>query len=210
MLRPCDLHVLATPPAFRLSQDQTLQLFFVDHPDPQAPRYTATDSFMGRLVLEREFVQTGRVKTTPAGWLLLGCRLGQPSQSDPPDIARDVTPARNPSDRIARLKHLLDGSPPPRRGGYSNIDFVPARPCGPGRHEDHLLACTTKTLECFGVRLTLRRYSPRPVPYTGRPRLTSSRLIPTIHLSKNFRKPGRHKTVAFPKNACDRVSDGTR
>ena len=26
---PFDLHVLATPPAFRLSQDQTLQLFFV-------------------------------------------------------------------------------------------------------------------------------------------------------------------------------------
>src|SRR5438046_3874009 len=27
---PCDLHVLATPPAFRLSQDQTLQLNFLD------------------------------------------------------------------------------------------------------------------------------------------------------------------------------------
>ena len=27
---PYDLHALATPPAFNLSQDQTLQLFFVD------------------------------------------------------------------------------------------------------------------------------------------------------------------------------------
>ena len=32
---PYDLHVLATPPAFRLSQDQTLQLYFLVpiHPD---------------------------------------------------------------------------------------------------------------------------------------------------------------------------------
>ena len=29
---PYDLHALATPPAFNLSQDQTLQLFFVDPP----------------------------------------------------------------------------------------------------------------------------------------------------------------------------------
>src|SRR4051812_32848409 len=28
-----DLHALAMPPAFNLSQDQTLQLFFVDVPD---------------------------------------------------------------------------------------------------------------------------------------------------------------------------------
>ena len=28
---PYDLHVLATPPAFRLSQDQTLQFYFKDH-----------------------------------------------------------------------------------------------------------------------------------------------------------------------------------
>ena len=50
LLPPCDLHVLATPPAFRLSQDQTLQLFFVDHriltPDVTAlPRLVGTDSF---------------------------------------------------------------------------------------------------------------------------------------------------------------------
>ena len=30
MLHPFDLHVLATPPAFKLSQDQTLQLNFLD------------------------------------------------------------------------------------------------------------------------------------------------------------------------------------
>jgi hypothetical protein len=35
---PCDLHVLATPPAFRLSQDQTLQLNFLAHPIPHARR----------------------------------------------------------------------------------------------------------------------------------------------------------------------------
>ena len=31
---PYDLHALATPPAFNLSQDQTLQLFFVDPSGP--------------------------------------------------------------------------------------------------------------------------------------------------------------------------------
>src|SRR5687768_5037022 len=35
---PCDLHVLATPPAFRLSQDQTLQLNFSARHPPDAPR----------------------------------------------------------------------------------------------------------------------------------------------------------------------------
>ena len=35
---PFDLHVLATPPAFRLSQDQTLQLNFKSPLDPHAPR----------------------------------------------------------------------------------------------------------------------------------------------------------------------------
>jgi len=56
-------------------------LFFVDHSNPHAGRDARADSFMERLVLEREFVQTDRVKTTPIGWLLLGCRLRQPSQS---------------------------------------------------------------------------------------------------------------------------------
>ena len=35
---PCDLHVLATPPAFRLSQDQTLQLNFLASGHPHARR----------------------------------------------------------------------------------------------------------------------------------------------------------------------------
>ena len=35
---PCDLHALATPPAFNLSQDQTLQLKSID------PRTTLSDS----------------------------------------------------------------------------------------------------------------------------------------------------------------------
>jgi len=61
---PCDLHVLATPPAFRLSQDQTLQLslrrlgsqdaeeFFIKGPiHPPARRYTGTDGFrIGRFL----------------------------------------------------------------------------------------------------------------------------------------------------------------
>ena len=38
-IRPFDLHALATPPAFVLSQDQTLQLIIVSkHQDPERPQ----------------------------------------------------------------------------------------------------------------------------------------------------------------------------
>ena len=61
MLHPCDLHVLTTPPAFRLSQDQTLQLFFLDRIDPPAHRVTlrrraGLNGFSMRVILEEEFV----------------------------------------------------------------------------------------------------------------------------------------------------------
>jgi len=98
-------------------------LFFVDHPIltpgvTALPRLAGTDSFTEWLFLEREFVQTDRSKTDPIGWLLLDCRLRQPSQSSQ-RISPVIAHPRNPLPRIARLKHLLDGSPPPRRGGYS-------------------------------------------------------------------------------------------
>src|SRR5690606_17560587 len=54
---PYDLHVLATPPAFRLSQDQTLQLNFLARLNPHAPREAETDSFMRRVYPRNEFVQ---------------------------------------------------------------------------------------------------------------------------------------------------------
>src|SRR3954469_21245539 len=60
---PCDLHVLTTPPAFRLSQDQTLQLFFLDPPTPPAhrPRLAAVfvrlNGFVDGVIREREFVR---------------------------------------------------------------------------------------------------------------------------------------------------------
>ena len=70
---PCDLHVLATPPAFRLSQDQTLQLNFLARivPDARrtraktsfAPTETETDTFTIRVYPRNEFVQTNRIKT---------------------------------------------------------------------------------------------------------------------------------------------------
>jgi hypothetical protein len=61
-------------------------LFFVDHPIltpgvTALPRLAGTDSFTEWFVLEREFVQTDRVKTTPAGWLLPRRRLRQRGQS---------------------------------------------------------------------------------------------------------------------------------
>src|SRR5438477_10117958 len=66
---PCDLHVLATPPAFRLSQDQTLQLNFLARVapdarcDPDESGLTETDTFATRVYPRNEFVQTDRIKT---------------------------------------------------------------------------------------------------------------------------------------------------
>jgi hypothetical protein len=63
---PCDLHVLATPPAFRLSQDQTLQLNFLARIVPDAlcrnpcckqhGLLTMTDTFTIRVYPRNEFV----------------------------------------------------------------------------------------------------------------------------------------------------------
>ena len=60
---PCDLHVLATPPAFRLSQDQTLQLFFLARRHPHARALplsglAGTDSFRRRVYPRNEFVHS--------------------------------------------------------------------------------------------------------------------------------------------------------
>src|SRR5438552_4109125 len=64
---PCDLHVLATPPAFRLSQDQTLQLNFLARVIPDARcgpcGLTKTYTFMARVYPRNEFVHTAQLKT---------------------------------------------------------------------------------------------------------------------------------------------------
>src|SRR4028119_110176 len=89
---PCDLHVLATPPAFRLSQDQTLQLNFLARADPHARcgrcRLTETDSFTTRVCPRNEFVQTDRIKTF-SGRLLL------PPRRQRPGVSRIHTPLRD-------------------------------------------------------------------------------------------------------------------
>ena len=60
---PCDLHVLATPPAFRLSQDQTLQLNFLASSHPHAGRDARTNSFSDDVYPRNEFVQHLQDKT---------------------------------------------------------------------------------------------------------------------------------------------------
>src|SRR3954453_9436659 len=71
---PYDLHVLATPPAFRLSQDQTLQLNFLARTVPDARcggcPLTETDTFTIRVYPRNEFVQTYRIKTFSSRLLL--------------------------------------------------------------------------------------------------------------------------------------------
>ena len=84
---PCDLHVLATPPAFRLSQDQTLQLNFSAPPPPHARRdsceLAGTDSFRRGVYPRNEFVQTRRIKTFPDGLLLPPRRQRRGGQPGP-------------------------------------------------------------------------------------------------------------------------------
>ena len=86
---PCDLHVLATPPAFRLSQDQTLQLNFLARTVPDARcgpcGLTETDTFESSVYPRNEFVQTEWIKdflhsavTAPPP-----ARVGRVSQLDP-------------------------------------------------------------------------------------------------------------------------------
>jgi len=78
----------------------------------------------------------------------------------------------------------------------------------PDRNEDHLLACTTKTFEFVAECLAAPgELLASAGPYKGPPRLTSSRLIPTIHLSKNN---STEELSRLLRNACDRVSDGIR
>ena len=69
MLHPCDLHVLTTPPAFRLSQDQTLQLNFLAQLPPHAsrceggetpPLQELSDSFASCVCPRNEFIQLTR------------------------------------------------------------------------------------------------------------------------------------------------------
>src|SRR5829696_8922113 len=64
---PYDLHVLATPPAFRLSQDQTLQLNFLAraHPDASCGPFglMRTNTFSARVYPRNEFVHTAQLKT---------------------------------------------------------------------------------------------------------------------------------------------------
>ena len=53
---PYDLHVLTTPTAFRLSQNQTLQLNFLVPADPHARLDARTDRFTTGFILDRKSV----------------------------------------------------------------------------------------------------------------------------------------------------------
>jgi hypothetical protein len=91
---PCDLHVLATPPAFRLSQDQTLQLNFLarDVPDARCDPcgLTGTDTFTTRVGPRNEFVQTRWIKTFSNRLLLPLAGKGSGSARLPPALANGL------------------------------------------------------------------------------------------------------------------------
>ena len=119
---PYDLHVLATPPAFRLSQDQTLQLNFLASPRPHARcgpfGLTETDSFRSDVYPRNEFVQTDRVKTLLGQLLLPPCRLGQRGQSN--RLRPNPPFGRLKTQRLEQGSNISSGCPGPRRPGTTH------------------------------------------------------------------------------------------
>jgi hypothetical protein len=167
---PCDLHVLATPPAFRLSQDQTLQLFFVARVTPDArcatphlhaglrPRLT-----LSRLafILEEESVLNRSATPDLHPRLRAVVTAYRPAKVDRSVDSRSTRRASPPAKRAssARLKHLLAATPAqlsPSRGGLLKII---------DQKINHLRVCTTKTFE-------IARSAP---VHGGRSSFTSSR-----------------------------------
>ena len=122
---PCDLHVLATPPAFRLSQDQTLQLNFLAraHPDARCDPcgLTGTDTFMTAFIHETSLSKPSGFRRSPDG-----CYCPSPAK------ARGQLASTHRFRRaFTRCKAQTSSM------AYSNKMIK----------EDHLLACTTRTLE---------------------------------------------------------------
>ena len=119
---PYDLHVLATPPAFRLSQDQTLQLNFLARAVPDARcgpfGLTETDSFRSDVYPRNEFVQTDRVKTLLGQLLLPPCRLGQRGQSN--RLRPNPPFGRLKTQRLEQGSNISSGCPGPRRPGTTH------------------------------------------------------------------------------------------
>ena len=186
---PCDLHVLATPPAFRLSQDQTLQLNFSARDTPAARRgplpvrggeLAGADAFVPVVILETSSTQTARIKT------FSGRLVTAPAPARAGGSVGRPNPATPSLDVAAGLSHPNCKAQTHLSLAYSNKMIK----------EDHSLACTTRECpsrpllppappegagwleEPFG--------SPGTRRYTGTPGHTPSRLIPTIHLSKSF------------------------
>ena len=109
------MHVLATPPAFRLSQDQTLQLNFLAQVVPDARRQkplayaqgslTETDTFTTCVNPRNESVQTHRIKT----FLRQAVTAPAPAKGRGSVAATSPPASRGLIVANARLKHIFDG-----------------------------------------------------------------------------------------------------
>ena len=101
---PCDLHVLATPPAFRLSQDQTLQLNFLAPHHPHAPRHPCglaeTDSFRCGVIHEMSLSKPTGLRLSPTG-----CYCPSPAKARGQSRRRTLLRSCA-AEKFARLKHL--------------------------------------------------------------------------------------------------------
>ena len=118
---PYDLHVLATPPAFRLSQDQTLQLNFLASPRPHARcgpfGLTETDSFRSDVYPRNEFVQTDRVKTVSVSCY---CPLPAKAKGQSNRLRPNPPFGRLKTQRLEQGSNISSGCPGPRRPGTTH------------------------------------------------------------------------------------------
>jgi hypothetical protein len=108
---PYDLHVLATPPAFRLSQDQTLQLDFAS---PAAlPRGTGCDAgaggFAAGLISKRVCPSPARQDGRAGGVRHPGGKTGTPIERAPGGRP-DGRPAGTGSNAICKAQTSFSGS----------------------------------------------------------------------------------------------------
>jgi hypothetical protein len=105
---PCDLHVLATPPAFRLSQDQTLQLNFLARIVPDARRHSfelaETDTFTIRVYPRNEFVHQSNQDNSIGCYCPLSARRTGQSRYTSSGCKAQTTSGTHPRERMGLLK----------------------------------------------------------------------------------------------------------
>src|SRR5690606_4044907 len=135
--RPCDLHVLGMPPAFVLSQDQTLKLIAPHQPKPdeersELTRFIASVSYRFQRYASTSGANTRRRPRIPS--ILLTCTTARPPSGEPP-LSKAGIQSRD-RNRLRQEDFLSRTRPPqrPRQGaGYLVPRDRPVQPLFPTR-----------------------------------------------------------------------------